>query len=158
MVDFCFAVAVAKTYGKVFHFWQFDKGDTLPIGPPQLMMAITTDGQLRLAASEWVPPAPHPLIDLLLLLNSYIPFQTTWVVLQLGANSVKAWIPNCGILRFWDFVSLFLTSTLKKVLSCIFFVFFEFSFSYCVSVTKIYTNLCIRHRVHTSIQWKSKNL
>jgi hypothetical protein len=38
----------------VFHFWQFDKGDTLPIGPPQLMMAITADGQLNpeLAAGE----------------------------------------------------------------------------------------------------------
>jgi hypothetical protein len=54
----------------MFHFWQFDKGDTLPIGPPQLMMAITADGRLRLAAGECVPPAPHPLIDLLLLLNS----------------------------------------------------------------------------------------
>jgi len=45
---------IAKTYGKVFHFWQFDKGDTLPIGPPQLMMAITADGQLNpeLAAGE----------------------------------------------------------------------------------------------------------
>ncbi|KAI5080926.1 hypothetical protein GOP47_0004109 [Adiantum capillus-veneris] len=43
---------LAKTYGKVFHFWQFDKGDILPIGPPQLMMALTTDGQLdeKLAA------------------------------------------------------------------------------------------------------------
>jgi hypothetical protein len=61
---------LAKTYGKVFHFWQFDKGDTLPISPPQLMMAITADGRLRLAASECIPRAPHPLIDLLLLLNS----------------------------------------------------------------------------------------
>ncbi len=61
---------IAKTYGKVFHFWQFDKGDTLPIGPPQLMMAITADGRLKLAAGECVPPAPHPLFDLLLLLNS----------------------------------------------------------------------------------------
>jgi hypothetical protein len=45
---------IAKTYEKVFHFWQFDKGDTLPIGPPQLMMAITADGQLNpeLAAGE----------------------------------------------------------------------------------------------------------
>jgi len=61
---------IAKTYEKVFHFWQFDKGDILPIGPAQLMMAITADGWFRLAAGECVPPAPHPLIDLLLLLNS----------------------------------------------------------------------------------------
>ncbi|GLJ07600.1 hypothetical protein SUGI_0070600 [Cryptomeria japonica] len=38
---------VCKTYGKVFHFWQFDKGDTLPLGLPQLMMAFTVDGQLH---------------------------------------------------------------------------------------------------------------
>ncbi|KAF5752534.1 hypothetical protein HS088_TW01G00449 [Tripterygium wilfordii] len=37
---------VCKTYGKVFHFWQVDKGDNLPLGPPQLMMALTRDGQL----------------------------------------------------------------------------------------------------------------
>ncbi|KAL2653697.1 hypothetical protein R1flu_021825 [Riccia fluitans] len=38
---------LAKTYGKVFHFWQFDRGDSLPLGPPQLMMALTADGQLQ---------------------------------------------------------------------------------------------------------------
>ncbi|KAL0560236.1 hypothetical protein IC582_000636 [Cucumis melo] len=37
---------VCKTYGKVFHFWQVDRGDTLPLGIPQLMMALTRDGQL----------------------------------------------------------------------------------------------------------------
>ncbi|GLT90168.1 hypothetical protein SLE2022_081140 [Rubroshorea leprosula] len=37
---------VCKTYGKVFHFWQVDKGDNLPLGLPQLMMAVTRDGQL----------------------------------------------------------------------------------------------------------------
>jgi hypothetical protein len=45
---------VAKTYGKVFHFWQYDRGDTLPLGLPQLMMSFPEDGQLNpnLAASE----------------------------------------------------------------------------------------------------------
>lgn len=38
---------VAKTYGKVFHFWQYDRGDTLPLGLPQLMMSFTADGQLN---------------------------------------------------------------------------------------------------------------
>ncbi|EFJ07571.1 hypothetical protein SELMODRAFT_161673 [Selaginella moellendorffii] len=38
---------VAKTYGKTFHFWQFDRGDALPLGPPQLMMSFTKDGQLH---------------------------------------------------------------------------------------------------------------
>jgi hypothetical protein len=37
---------IAVTYGKVFHTWQVDRGDTLPIGPPQLMMAFKEDGQL----------------------------------------------------------------------------------------------------------------
>ncbi|XP_020100618.1 oil body-associated protein 1A-like [Ananas comosus] len=38
---------VAKTYGKTIHFWQVDRGDALPLGIPQLMMALTRDGQLR---------------------------------------------------------------------------------------------------------------
>ncbi|CAI9118724.1 OLC1v1020328C1 [Oldenlandia corymbosa var. corymbosa] len=38
---------VAKTYGKTIHFWQVDKGDSLPLGIPQVMMALTRDGQLR---------------------------------------------------------------------------------------------------------------
>ncbi|KAM7486725.1 hypothetical protein LguiA_002734 [Lonicera macranthoides] len=37
---------VAKTYGKTIHFWQVDKGDSLPLGLPQVMMALTRDGQL----------------------------------------------------------------------------------------------------------------
>ncbi|CAM8985399.1 unnamed protein product [Rhodiola kirilowii] len=37
---------VVKTYGKVFHFWQVDKGDKLPLGLPNVMMALTRDGQL----------------------------------------------------------------------------------------------------------------
>lgn len=37
---------VCKTYGKTIHFWQIDKGDDLPLGLPQVMMALTRDGQL----------------------------------------------------------------------------------------------------------------
>ncbi|CAH9136529.1 unnamed protein product [Cuscuta epithymum] len=37
---------VCKTYGKTIHFWQVDRGDELPLGIPQIMMAITRDGQL----------------------------------------------------------------------------------------------------------------
>ncbi|TKY47788.1 hypothetical protein E2542_SST29849 [Spatholobus suberectus] len=37
---------VCKTYGKVFHFWQVDKGHALPFGIPQLMMALTREGQI----------------------------------------------------------------------------------------------------------------
>ncbi|OWM83479.1 oil body-associated protein 1A-like [Punica granatum] len=38
---------VAKTYGKTIHFWQVDKGDSLPVGLPQIMMALTREGQLQ---------------------------------------------------------------------------------------------------------------
>jgi Protein of unknown function (DUF1264) len=34
------------TYGKTWHMWQVDRGDKLPLGIPQLMMAFTKDGQL----------------------------------------------------------------------------------------------------------------
>lgn len=37
---------VCKTYGKAFHFWQIDRGDILPLGLPQVMMAITREGQV----------------------------------------------------------------------------------------------------------------
>ena len=35
------------TYGKTWHTWQVDRGDKLPLGIPQLMMAFTADGQLN---------------------------------------------------------------------------------------------------------------
>lgn len=31
---------LAKTYGKTWHFWQFDRGDVLPLGPPKLQAAL----------------------------------------------------------------------------------------------------------------------
>lgn len=37
---------LVNTYGKTIHTWQPDRGDTLPLGPPQIMMAFTEDGQL----------------------------------------------------------------------------------------------------------------
>lgn len=37
---------LCKTYGKTIHFWQVDKGDELLLGLPQIMMALTRDGQL----------------------------------------------------------------------------------------------------------------
>jgi hypothetical protein len=37
---------LANTYGKTWHTWQIDRGDTLPLGIPQLMMGYTRDGQL----------------------------------------------------------------------------------------------------------------
>jgi len=38
---------LVNTYGKTFHTWQVDRGDPLPLGVPQLMMAFVADGQLN---------------------------------------------------------------------------------------------------------------
>lgn len=34
-----------KLYGKTYHFWDIDKGDKLPLGPPKLMMSFTSKEQ-----------------------------------------------------------------------------------------------------------------
>ncbi|KAI1169636.1 DUF1264-domain-containing protein [Nemania sp. FL0916] len=36
---------VIGLYGKVYHLWQTDRGDELPVGEPKLMMSFTADGQ-----------------------------------------------------------------------------------------------------------------
>ena len=36
---------VVGLYGKVYHLWQTDRGDKLPLGEPQLMMSFTGEGQ-----------------------------------------------------------------------------------------------------------------
>ncbi|KAI1842710.1 hypothetical protein JX266_011172 [Neoarthrinium moseri] len=36
---------VVHLYGKVYHLWQTDRGDTLPLGHPKLMTSFTEDGQ-----------------------------------------------------------------------------------------------------------------
>lgn len=38
---------VVKLYGKVYHLWQTDKGDALPMGEPRLMTSFTADGQME---------------------------------------------------------------------------------------------------------------
>jgi hypothetical protein len=37
---------VVHLYGKVYHLWQVDRGDKLPLGEPQLMTSFTEEGQL----------------------------------------------------------------------------------------------------------------
>lgn len=37
---------VVQLYGKVYHLWQTDRGDTLPLGEPQLMTSYTEAGQM----------------------------------------------------------------------------------------------------------------
>ncbi|KAI5811106.1 hypothetical protein DFH27DRAFT_531459 [Peziza echinospora] len=41
--------AVSKTYGKIYQFWQIDKGHKLPMGPPSLWSSFTADGQIDFA-------------------------------------------------------------------------------------------------------------
>lgn len=36
---------VIGLYGKVYHLWQTDRGDELPLGEPKLMTSFTADGQ-----------------------------------------------------------------------------------------------------------------
>ena len=36
---------VVELYGKVYHLWQTDRGDELPLGEPELMMSFTAEGQ-----------------------------------------------------------------------------------------------------------------
>lgn len=38
---------LVSTYGKTFHTWQYDRDEEVPLGPPQLMMAFTAEGQER---------------------------------------------------------------------------------------------------------------
>lgn len=39
---------VVKLYGKVYHLWQVERGDQLPLGEPRLMTSFTEAGQLDL--------------------------------------------------------------------------------------------------------------
>ena len=72
---------VAKTYGKVFHFWQYDKGDTLPLGLPQLMMSFTDYGQLNPElASGTILHIKMSLVNLKLCKNPvYVDLIILWV-------------------------------------------------------------------------------
>ncbi|KAF2838043.1 DUF1264-domain-containing protein [Patellaria atrata CBS 101060] len=36
---------VIKIYGKVYHLWQVDRGDKLPLGQPELMVSYTAEDQ-----------------------------------------------------------------------------------------------------------------
>lgn len=36
---------VVELYGKVYHLWQTDRGDELPLGEPKLMTSFTAEGQ-----------------------------------------------------------------------------------------------------------------
>ncbi|CCC05090.1 unnamed protein product [Sordaria macrospora k-hell] len=38
---------VVTLYGKIYHLWQVDRGDKLPMGEPQLMTSFTEEGQFK---------------------------------------------------------------------------------------------------------------
>lgn len=40
---------IIPIYGKTYHFWQVDRGDPVPMGPPQLMGSFTTPESVKLA-------------------------------------------------------------------------------------------------------------
>lgn len=40
---------IAPLYGKVYHFWQVDRGDPLPMGAPQLMGSFISKERVAMA-------------------------------------------------------------------------------------------------------------
>lgn len=40
---------IVPIYGKTYHFWQVDRGDPVPMGPPQLMGSFTSHESAKLA-------------------------------------------------------------------------------------------------------------
>jgi Protein of unknown function (DUF1264) len=40
---------IMRFYGKTYHLWQVDRGDTVPMGPPQLMGAFNSDASVKKA-------------------------------------------------------------------------------------------------------------
>ncbi|QQK44043.1 Peptidase S24/S26A/S26B [Penicillium digitatum] len=40
---------VAPIYGKTYHFWQVDRGDPVPLGPPQLMGSFVSNESVKMA-------------------------------------------------------------------------------------------------------------
>jgi len=43
---------IAPIYGKTYHFWQVDRGDPVPMGPPQLMGSFATPESVKLVNEE----------------------------------------------------------------------------------------------------------
>ena len=43
---------VIDLYGKTYHFWEVDRGDTLPMGQPKLMMSLTSESDVNAATKE----------------------------------------------------------------------------------------------------------
>lgn len=38
---------IAPIYGKTYHFWQVDRGDPVPMGPPQLMASFASSESVK---------------------------------------------------------------------------------------------------------------
>lgn len=39
---------IVPLYGKVYHFWQVDRGDAVPMGAPQLMGSFTSEERVKM--------------------------------------------------------------------------------------------------------------
>lgn len=40
---------ITPLYGKTYHFWQVDRGDPVPLGPPELMISFVSDDTVKFA-------------------------------------------------------------------------------------------------------------
>lgn len=52
LAEHAYVEDLITTYGKTFHTWQYDRDGDFPYGIPQLMMAMTEDGQVDEALVE----------------------------------------------------------------------------------------------------------
>ena len=45
---------IVPLYGKAYHFWQVDRGDAVPLGPPQLMTSFVSDESVKHTHAEGI--------------------------------------------------------------------------------------------------------
>jgi hypothetical protein len=66
---------VIGLYGKTYHFWQVDRGETLPLGKPELMMSFTKEEQVSLAKFSSILQGHHKIVSQNVML---IKIQVPW--------------------------------------------------------------------------------
>lgn len=47
-------IDVTPLYGKTYHLWQVDRGDPVPMGPPQLMASFLSDEMVGMAHPDGI--------------------------------------------------------------------------------------------------------
>ena len=45
---------IIPLYGKAYHFWQVDRGDALPLGPPELMCSYISDESVKVSHPQGI--------------------------------------------------------------------------------------------------------